>query len=160
MTRFLTRFVPAALVLGLVSCAQPVALPAINKPATERKKEVPSVQRSERGKVSSISVTEVFAHQQAGDSIIYDARPSYLFKQGHIPGAISMPRSICDEVIAVRKPELKAARDQKKTIIVYCTGFLCSDARTVANHLAKSGYSSSVFSGGWDSWKSAELPTE
>jgi len=116
--------------------------------------------QSERGIVSSISMEKLFELQGSQDILIYDARPSVLYREGHLPGAISMPKSICKDVIMEREAELVKAKAFKKPIIVYCSGRLCADAKAVANHLSLAGYSSSIYSGGWDEWKQAGLPTE
>lgn len=165
----------SALVLVVLSCAcAPASKPSVaSSPSTlppkvqEAKKEAPAPEKKkdrlppkERGKVSSISITDLFTLQQSGNVLIYDARPSVLFREGHIPGAINMPKSIVDDVITVRAPELKAAKAANKQIVVYCSGVLCADSRTVAHHLASAGYSSSIFNGGWDEWKTAGLPSE
>ncbi len=160
-----------AVALALVSCAAPES-PDANagnggsgpaaaaRPSPAAKPERPRLRPSERGKVTSISLEEAFALQQTGNVLIYDARPSVFYHLGRIQGAISMPKSICDDVITVREAEIKAAVAAKKPIIVYCTGPLCPDARTVAMHLASAGYSSSVLEGGWDAWKDGGLPVD
>lgn len=163
--RFMNRFFSAMVIAcGLAACAAPPPPPApdpmiaVRKKAIEEKKR--AIKRSERGKVGSVSLTEGFTRQQTGDALFIDARPEYLYRLGHIPGAISVPRVSGDEAIAAHEARFKAALAGKKTFIVYCTGFLCSDARTVANHLAGFGYSSSILEGGWDAWKASDLPTE
>lgn len=156
----------AAAIVG-TSCAPgktsatPDPQPAVRKekpePAPSKKPLLPA---SERGEVSSVSIDRLFELQQAGTALIYDARPSLFYNQGHIAGAINTPKSVIEDVIKVREPEFKAAKAAGRPIVVYCTGPLCSDARTVARHLASRGYSSSVYTGGWDEWKAAGLPTE
>ena len=148
-----------ALAAGLASCAQPVPEAPVKKAAAPAAKHK-AVGMNQRGKVTSISLTELFALQESGNVLIYDARPGYFYMLGHIPGAISLPKPDCDAQIVKREAEIKAAIAANKPIVVYCTNLLCPDARTVANHLAGFGYSSSVLSGGWDSWKEAGLPTE
>ena len=167
MAPFFSRLFAAALIVAASSCSQPAAvMPAAVVPVASAKKEAPAtaekkrLRPSERGDVRSISLSNAFELQQSGDVIFYDARPSVLYKAGHIAGAISMPKSICEEVIKVREPELKAAKAANKPIIVYCSGVLCADARTVARHLSNSGYSASILEGGWDQWNTAGLPTE
>lgn len=159
--------ISSAAALALASCAgtsgtQAPAQPAPAKPRKAPKivAKPPSLPMSQRGKTSSISMEEAFALQQSGGALIYDARPKFYYLISHIPGAQSMPKASCEEEILVRKKELNAAVAAKKPIIVYCTNFLCADARTVASHLALNGYSSSVMSGGWDAWKESGLPTE
>lgn len=146
----------AATSLGITSCAIPAheALPGQDEVATK-----PPLMNG-RGKVSSISIPDFFPLQQSGQVLLYDARPHFFYSLGHLPGAISLPISGCDTQIAKREPEIKAALAAKKTIVVYCTNYLCPDARTLATHLADFGHSSSTLTGGWESWKERELPTE
>ncbi len=149
-----------AIAFGFVSCTAPVK----EAPVPE-KKTVPTAPKktprmNNRGKVSSISLTDAFALQQSGRALIYDARPGFFYGLGHIPGAISLPKTNCDVQIAAREAEIKAALAAGKTIVVYCTDMLCPDARTVAIHLSSFGYSSSTLTGGWESWKESGLPTE
>lgn len=167
--RFLRALPPVALAIVAASCApapqpppvvsqpSPATKPAPAKPDHEKRERL---KPSERGEVSSISMDKLFELQQSGNVLLYDARPSVLFNAGHIAGAINFPKSIAGDVIKVREPELKSAKTSGKTIVVYCSGPLCSDARTVARLLASHGYSSSVFPGGWEHWKNADLPTE
>ena len=93
--------------------------------------------------------------------LLYDARPGFFYNLGHLPGAISLPKSAdCDAQIIKREAEIKAALAAKKTIVVYCTNLACPDARTVAIYLAGFGHSSSTLTGGWEAWKESGLPTE
>ena len=161
MTDCRSKLLTLALAAGLASCAHPVAEVAVPKVAAPVSKPKPKPARiNGRGKVTSISITELFALQQSGGVLIYDARPGFFYGLGHIPGAINLPKPDCDAQIEKREAEIKAAIAANKPIVVYCTNFLCPDARTVAIHLAGFGYSSSTLSGGWESWKEAGLPTE
>lgn len=113
-----------------------------------------------RGEISSISLEEMFALQGSGKALIFDARPGYLFHLGHIPGAESLPKSDCENSLAEMEERLKTAIASSSTIVVYCSGLLCPDARTVAIHISSYGHPVKVFSGGYDAWKKAELPTD
>lgn len=157
--------------LAISSCAPPAqevaadASPeAPTSAATTEVKPEPApkkpVRMNGRGKVSSISLSDCFAAQQNDEILLYDARPHFFYSLGRIPGAISMPKENVDARIVKHEAEIKAALAEGKTIVVYCTNLLCPDARTVANHLASFGYSSSTLTGGWESWKKAGLPTE
>jgi rhodanese-related sulfurtransferase len=152
----------AAAPLLLSSCAtQPTpAATAAPAPKVEPKIEKPKLKSSERGEVDSISMEDTFKHQQAGSALIFDARPTYFYKQGHVTGAISLPWDAVDESIKGHEGQLNQAKASKTPIIVYCTNSLCKEARTVARHLSSFGYSSLVFHGGWDAWREAGLPTE
>ncbi|MFN6017523.1 MAG: rhodanese-like domain-containing protein [Verrucomicrobiota bacterium] len=125
------------------------------KPKTKK-----PVRMNGRGDVSSISLEEMFALQGSGNALIFDARPAYLFHLGHIPGAENLPKSDCENSIAKMDERLKSAVAAGKTIIVYCSGLLCPDARTVAMHISGYGHPAKIFSGGYDAWKKAELPTD
>ena len=153
------KLLTLGLAAGLASCAQPVAEAPVKKVAAPVATAKP-VRMNGRGKVTSISLTELFTLQQSGNVLLYDARPGFFYGLGHITGAISLPKTDCDAQIEKREAEIKAAIAAKKPIVIYCTNLLCPDARTVANHLAGYGYSSSTLSGGWESWKEAGLPTE
>ena len=149
------------LALTLASCALPVRKAPESKAETTAKNEpAKSVRMNGRGKVTSISLTEAFALQQSDKALILDARPGFFYSLGHLPGAVSFPKSNCDALITKHEGEIKTALAAKKTIIVYCTNLLCPDARAVATHLASSGYSSSTLTGGWESWKESGLPAE
>jgi rhodanese-related sulfurtransferase len=113
-----------------------------------------------RGQVTSVSLTDFYALQQSGKVLLYDARPRFFYHLGHLPAAIHLLKSDCDEQIAKNDADIKAAVAAKKTIVVYCTNRLCPDARTVAIHLADFGYSAAVLEGGWETWKESGLPTE
>ncbi|MES2438177.1 MAG: rhodanese-like domain-containing protein [Verrucomicrobiota bacterium] len=163
MTVHRSYLLPAAVALTLASCAQPAREAPVKKtqatapdPAVKPK----PVRMNGRGKLTSISLTEFFPMQQSGSVLIYDARPGFFYGLGHIPGAINMPKEGCDAQIVKRESEIKAALAAKKTIVVYCTNLLCPDARAVANHLAGYGYSSSILTGGWETWKDSGMPTE
>lgn len=113
-----------------------------------------------RGKVTSIELTDFYALQQSGKVLVYDARPGFFYQLGHLPAAVHLPKSGCDEQIVKQEADIKAALAAQKTIVVYCTNRLCPDARTVAIHLADFGYSAAVLEGGWENWKETGLPTE
>lgn len=111
-----------------------------------------------RGEVSSISFEEFFALQESGKVLLYDARLPIFYRIGHIPGAINIPLHDCDTTIHEREEEIKSALAEGKTIVTYCSGITCPDARSLARHISGFGYPASVFSGGWQAWTDAGLP--
>ena len=161
MSRGVSSHVLLAGVLALSACGTtPPARPPADSaaPATEPFKKKPRL--NGRGEIRSISLEEFFLLHQSGQCVVFDARPAFFYHLGHVPGAISLPKSSCDEAIHRREVELKAALAEGKTLVVYCTGMMCPDARAVARHLSGFGYPASVFSGGWDAWTEAGMPTE
>lgn len=161
MTRPRTQLSVAALAIFFTACAEPRKQPAPPAATTQAKPEYKKpVRMNGRGELSSISLERFFQLQQSGKALIYDARPSFLYSIGHIPGAINLPKRNCDEAIHNREAEIKSALAEGRTIVVYCTSITCADARTVADHISGFGYPATIFSGGWDAWKDAEMPVE
>jgi rhodanese-related sulfurtransferase len=152
----------AVMALALASCAdKPAAPKPTQAPQEQAEKEYKKpVRTNDRGKVSSISLEDFFLLHQSDKVLVIDARPAVFHQFGHIPGAISIPAKNCDPVIERHEDEIKKAVADGKTIVTYCTGLLCPDARTVAMHISSFGYPANTFSGGWDAWKDAGMPVE
>ena len=156
-----------ALALAHTACA-PTPQASGNEPAKlspeqavhQKPKTKKPVRMNGRGEISSISVEEMFALQSSGNALIFDARPGYLFHLGHIPGAESLSKSDCENSIAEMDERLKSAVAAGKSIVVYCSGLFCPDARSVAIHISGYGHPVKIFSSGYDAWKKAELPTD
>lgn len=151
--------------LALGSCAEPVGTSGTTPSApvaadSSKPKYKKPVRMNGRGKMSSISFEDFFALHQSGKALIYDARPAFFYNISHIPGAINLPRGTTDEQIAARESEIKKALAEGKTIVTYCTGYTCPDARTLADHISGFGHPVSIFSGGWHAWMEAEMPVE
>lgn len=165
MTSTCNKWLLLATACAVAACAdqasdatreKPSAPPAeAEKPAYKKKPRM-----NGRGKVSSISLEDFFLIHQSGQAMVIDARPAIFHQFGRIPGAINIPAKSGDEAVAKREEEIKAAIAAGKTIVVYCSGFMCPDARTVAMHISGFGYPASVFSGGWDAWKEAGMAVE
>ena len=153
-----------AAALVLASCADPAGGPIptpqeSSKPKVERvpDKPGPTIQR---GKVKSISFEEFFALHQSGGILLFDARPAFFYNLGHIPGAINLPRGSGAEAIRKRDSQCGHAVAEGKTIVTYCTGTTCPDARKLAEQLSALGHPVSIFSAGWHGWTDAEMPSE
>ena len=101
---------------------------------------------------------EQFRSALAGKStLIFDARPSSFYEQGHVPGALNLARDNFAHDYRKLSSVLKDA--QVEPIIVYCGGGDCHDSRLVANALVTLGYDDvSVFTGGWQEWSAGNLP--
>jgi rhodanese-related sulfurtransferase len=90
-------------------------------------------------------------------TLIFDARPSSFYEEGHVPGAFNLARDNFAHDYRQLNSVLKGA--QEKPIIVYCGGGDCHDSRLVANALVTLGYDDvSVFTGGWQVWSAGNLP--
>ncbi|MFT3992029.1 MAG: rhodanese-like domain-containing protein [Luteolibacter sp.] len=172
MKRIASFFITITAALGLSACApeQPVQTPAPApaKPTPAKAEAKPKeaykkpVRMNGRGKIDSISLEEFFALHQSGEVMLYDARPAFFYNLGHIPGAVSLPvhKSDVDTPIHQQEAAIKAGLAKGGTIVVYCTSINCPDARSLAIHFSGFGYPVKIFSGGWDAWKNAGMPTE
>ena len=142
---------------SLVSCGhsrQSAAKP-VPKQAVTSKPAAPA-----RGRVAVMDMSALFTLQQDGKVLLYDVRPSFVNAFGHLPGAISWPRSSFDDAYPRHEPEIKAALAADKNVVLYCTDVACPDSRAVAERLAEKGFTVSVLDGGFNGWKDAGMPVE
>ncbi|MBW8782595.1 MAG: rhodanese-like domain-containing protein [Verrucomicrobia bacterium] len=92
-------------------------------------------------------------------AVIFDARAKRFYDQGHVPGAVSLPKPDFDRE-GVRHPSL-AGVVPTDSIVVYCSGPQCHDSGLVADGLAHLGYGKIfLFKGGWHEWREAGYPAE
>ena len=107
---------------------------------------------------SIVGLPEFRSAIETRSALILDARPSVFFEQGHVPGALNLARDDFANDYLQLSTSLRSAAD--KPIIVYCSGGDCHDSRLVANALLTLGFTNvSVFTGGWEVWSAAKLPT-
>jgi rhodanese-related sulfurtransferase len=88
-------------------------------------------------------------------NVILDARPSFVYDMGHVKNAISVPV----DVIASMSPELIARIKGAPEVVVYCDGPWCGLAGHEVGLLLGKGITNTVvYSGGWEEWRSCQLP--
>jgi rhodanese-related sulfurtransferase len=161
MTGRRSTILTVAAAVGLVSCAKPAPQQPVKPPSVPAVKEKAAPKPpAPRGRITSISMEDLYLLHQNGQVMLLDARPSFFYSLGHIQGAISMPSGGSAEHIKLREEEIKTSLAAKKTIVLYCTNASCPDARAVAANFAEAGYPCSVLAGGYESWKESGLPTE
>jgi rhodanese-related sulfurtransferase len=107
------------------------------------------------GKLTEISLDAFFPKQQSGEALVYDARPAFVSAFGKIPGAIPWPKSEYDARLIEREEEIRDAKEDGKTVVIYCP-----DARTVGEKLVARGHDIAILRGGFAAWKDTGLPTE
>jgi rhodanese-related sulfurtransferase len=102
--------------------------------------------------VSSFSEAAAdFVRQFAADPgvVLLDARTVENFERGHIPGAVSLPVSRFDGFFPRQRGRLQAAR----MLIVYCSGWTCSDSHELASRLLQKGLRFIfLYKGGMEDW--------
>jgi rhodanese-related sulfurtransferase len=107
---------------------------------------------------ATIGLPEFRSAVETRSALILDARPGVFFERGHVPGARNLARDDFARDYRKLSTLLQSATD--KPIIVYCSGGDCHDSRLVANALLTLGFTNvRVFTGGWEAWSAAGLPT-
>lgn len=81
---------------------------------------------------------------KTGEVNIVDVRAAEDYAEGHIPGAISLPKD--------RWPTLDGLR-KDKTNVLYCYSIVCHLAATAAVEFSRKGYPVMELDGGWRWWK-------
>lgn len=90
-------------------------------------------------------------------ALLVDARSEESYRQGHLPGSISLPR----EEFAGRISDFSRSYPAAIPIIVYCSGYGCPDSFDLAVALLDRGYHRvMVYEGGFPEWQDADLPIE
>ncbi len=89
--------------------------------------------------------------RQRADIAVIDVREEADYQQGHIPGAINLPKNRWSTAEGLRKDALN---------VIYCYSQVCHLAATAALEFAGQGYSVMELEGGFDEWKEHELEIE
>ena len=81
---------------------------------------------------------------------VVDARTEDDYGDGHLPGAHSFPLHKFDENL----PRLMELVGPKDPLLIYCSGFTCTDSHAFAQLLRELGYSRvHVYAGGFEEWE-------
>lgn len=101
-----------------------------------------------------VSLAEVQNFSQR--AVIIDARITELYAEGHLPNAVSLPLADIEQRLTAfieRYPE--------RSLIIYCSGYGCSDSFDLALLLLENGYHDvMVYEGGFPEWRDSGLPVE
>ncbi|OGR32539.1 MAG: hypothetical protein A2091_06220 [Desulfuromonadales bacterium GWD2_61_12] len=91
----------------------------------------------------------------AAGALAVDARAAEQYAAGHLPGAVSLPL----ESMMAGDNGLATALPAGRTLVVYCSGYGCTDSFDLAVLLLQAGYRDvRVFEGGVPAWREAGLP--
>ena len=103
-----------------------------------------------------ISLAELESAWRSGAVTLVDARPASFYRNGHIPGALNLPRERFAADFRVMESQL---RGPSRPVVVYCQTASCDDAALVATALQQAGLRSvRVFPGGWREWQANGKP--
>ena len=82
--------------------------------------------------------------------VLLDVRPTHIYDQGHLPGALSFPLVNFEENLE----QLQTTFKRDTAILVYCSGIECSDSHGFASKLVALKFTQvQVYSGGFSEWQ-------
>lgn len=118
---------------------------------------VDDVQRSEKGvHVIDLAMARRLFDKKA--AVFVDARSSWPYQLGHVPGALNVPPSDIPAAFDAALADL--SRDT--TLVVYCSGATCNLGNKLAQQLAEEMDFTRIyaFAGGFPQWEEAGYPME
>ncbi|OHB25430.1 MAG: hypothetical protein A2X84_01950 [Desulfuromonadaceae bacterium GWC2_58_13] len=127
--KWLTGMLAAALLAGCAATTAPVEQAAVVAPAKVEKKDVA---QDPRLVITTAEVMQLLAGPEAGNYVLVDARPEVKFNEGHVPGALSIPKPMLEKSLD------KLSKD--KTIVFYCGGLKCELSPQSAEIAMKNGF--------------------
>lgn len=88
---------------------------------------------------------------RSGEVNVVDVRASEDYAEGHIPGAVSLPKDRWQTLEGLRKDKVN---------VLYCYSQVCHLAATAAVEFSGKGYPVMEMEGGFRAWKDHELDIE
>ncbi len=106
-----------------------------------------------RGEIDEVDATRARELVEAGEPLVVDVREQDEWDEGHVPGAVHIPRGHLESRIE------RAAPDPTRPIIVYCSAG--NRSAFAAKTLGELGYQDVVsLSGGFTDWKRNGFPVQ
>lgn len=104
--------------------------------------------------VAEISIEEA-QKLLCSDTLIVDVREPFEYEEGHVPGAINIPRGMLE----FKMTQDEVLIDRNRPILLYCK--TSGRAALSAVALKSLGYDHvRSIAGGFDSWSAATMPTD
>src|SRR2546430_11446525 len=105
-----------------------------------------------RSEISEVDATEAKARIEPDEPVVVDVREQDEWDEGHIPGAVHVPRGHLESRIE------RLAPDPARPVVIYCSAG--NRSAFAAKTLAELGYESvSSLAGGFTDWKRNGFPT-
>jgi rhodanese-related sulfurtransferase/predicted transcriptional regulator len=87
---------------------------------------------------------QVLKQIKSGKALVLDVRPEAEYRNGHLPGALSVP--------VAQLPENLTQLPRDRRIVAYCRGTYCLSADEAVALLRKHGFNAVRLDGGWLEW--------
>ncbi len=98
---------------------------------------------------SEVDADFVLAIGAGSGTLLLDARAAAAYRQGHIPGAVSLPLGEFAKVF----PGLAQRLGEARMLVAYCSGPNCNDSRDLALRLWEQGLKNLLlYKGGMEDW--------
>lgn len=104
--------------------------------------------------IVEMSARELHKSRQA--LVILDARPTVMYEQEHIAGALSLPTVLFEQHYRERASRLP----KDKLVVTYCGSSKCAKSHYLAKKLAERGHRVAVLRDGLTGWKAEGFPVE
>lgn len=105
---------------------------------------------SDRASLAAVTMDELSRLLRRPEVVVLDVRPETEFRQGHIPGARSIPAA----ELAARLREIP----DRSEVVAYCRGPYCVFADEAVALLRANGYQARRLNVGFPDWQAAGLP--
>ena len=106
-----------------------------------------------RSEISEVDATKAKARIESGEPVVVDVREQDEWDEGHIPGAVHVPRGHLESRIE------RLAPDSSRPVVVYCSAG--NRSAFAAKTLAELGYEDVVsLAGGFTDWKRNGFPVQ
>jgi len=103
-----------------------------------------------RDELEPVTLAELRRRLRDGDVTVIDVRPEDEYREGHIPGALSIPVAQLQR----RLPEVP----KKREVVAYCRGPYCVYSVEAVEILRKHGYRARRAAEGLPDWRAGGLP--
>jgi rhodanese-related sulfurtransferase len=109
-----------------------------------------------KGRVDEIAPAELQSALESGeDVVVIDVREPHEFSQGHLPGAVNIPRGMLE----LKADEL--AEERHERVVTYCLKAPGARSLFAADTLTKMGFANvAAMTAGVNGWAEAGLPLE
>ena len=116
----------------------------------------PGVEAESPAELFPVPVALADVQEMLPRAVLVDARIPELYAEGHLPGAVSFPLAEAESRL-----ESFRAKYQDQSLIIYCSGYGCSDSFDLALLLLEGGFHDvMVYEGGYPEWRDAGLEIE